>query len=292
MIKMDKSCTIRLSMIILIIAIALPAAGFAEESEQPDEYPSNSHVIFLNLKEEKLYNVIEMYFDRVTKQCRIDHYLFQEEPLDLMEGQYQDMSEWETLKAKFISDSIDVYSTANTYEVFVSERKVSPEDFRQECEGDFPRGNETPRCVVSILPYKPATEIFDWQAFFAPKSLDAVKMLVGLPDEPLPDEETGEYVFAKGLFQEHFWGRVPTEDTPVEPDYVLEKTWYEPKYRLPVKRMVFGVTQDDSQYLHSIFLAEYDLTLDEKLFEPEDICSNRMGFPMREQDLREFLESN
>lgn len=295
MLRENEVCVMKLTLIIVITAligaIALPVAGFAEKDEKRDEYPSTAHLVFVNLRDGKVYNATEMYFDRANMRCRIDHYDLEKQPLDLGRNQFEDMRAWKAFKEKCSPKCVDVYGATDTYEICWNYEAVVDLDTFNSLSKEakpIPPSEAKVRwvCVLSSLPHVPVTKVDYWETFFAEKSLDA-KMPAGLPDKPMPDEKTREYTYNDGLYVESFSGRV-SRPTSVAPDYVLEKVWYEPKYLLPIRRLQFGVRQDDSRYLDSVSLAEYDVALSQDIFDPEHICSSREGFSTLKQDLRKF----
>jgi hypothetical protein len=158
------------------------------------------------------------------------------------------MDDWEFYKRSVLPRDIEIYGIENRYELSAT-----------------PSAREY---TVTAYPPEPANESISWRCLFSPEQLLLNKaMMVNWEDA-----STGEYIRYANLYEEKF--------SALDGGH-LTKTWYEPNFMLPVKRLSFAGRPDSSQRLTNIYLAEYDFEPSKELFDPQSSPFVRAGFSHR-----------
>lgn len=263
------------------LAFTAPA-GSDTQIKTAQSVPKNAHYIRIEVREGKAIQIQDSFFDGSGVQMREDFYSFEAEPLALGDLVQKDMAYWNSMKTRWLPEHISMSSTEYNREMFVDEIEqeiLEGNNPEEECDETASIKESVRALIIYENPNEDPRESFEWEHDFASETLAGQ----GLYPHSYTDEETGEYRFIQGLFEE--WYEACTGARPTEPDCSLVMTWYDPRYNLPTKRLIFGVRPDSSKYLHSVFLAEYDSPDAKNWFDPEGTPFHRLGLQVIRYDL-------
>lgn len=263
------------SLSIVLLTLTPPVSVKSEE--EASALPSTFHMVGFHFGNDgAVEQILELYFDRKSMQCREDSYLFGETRFPPGNVERMSMEDWEAYKKELLPHKIQIYAGENRYEVYAPD--IDRETFMHTFPVDSWEIESYPDpvrvCYIGVYPGEPASNSFLWR-LVEPEQLLAHRALM----INHKNDSTGEYLFYEDLYGERF--DLPPDNRQEGAGGTLTKIWYDRTYMLPKVTLRYNVAPDSSLTLIGLELAEYGSELAGDLFDPELTPYAREELPLQ-----------